>query len=96
MRDFKNLTEAQQIAILIAENLEKEGEAIKEYLPLIFLCEKLGKNKAARMFREIISDEKNHLLLLMGALQEFDGDIPVAADGIQKTFDELKQNLMES
>jgi rubrerythrin len=80
-------------ANLIAENLEKESEAIKEYLPLLKSLEDGGYKKAVSMIREIISDEKNHLLLLMGLIQEFDGDIPVSSDGIQKALSAIKNNI---
>lgn len=77
----------------IVENMEKECEAIKEYLPLLHTLEDGGYKTAAKLVREIISDEKNHLLILQGVLQEFDGDIPVADDNVQGALQRIKKAI---
>ncbi len=82
-----------RVAELIAENLESESKAIKEYLPLIATLEEGGYKKAVALIREIVSDEKNHLLILQGLMQEFDGGIPVANDDIQEALQKLKNAI---
>ncbi|MDR1361374.1 MAG: hypothetical protein LBJ18_03690 [Rickettsiales bacterium] len=73
----ENLKWAKEtVAARIAENLIKESESIKEYLPLIQILEDNNFKGGARMIREIIADEKNHIILLMGLIREFDGNIP--------------------
>jgi rubrerythrin len=85
----------REICTRIAENMLKEAEAIKEYLPLLNDFEDNGDKKSAGMVREIIGDEKNHQILLMGLLQKYDGGIPVAADGVQQVLGSIRNNLKE-
>lgn len=83
----------QRCAELIVENMEAEPDAIKKYLPLLNMLEEGGYKKAADLIREIISDEKNHLLILQGLLLEFDGDIPVADDNVQGALRNIKKAI---
>lgn len=89
----KERYERRCIAHSIVENMEDEAEAIKNYFPLIGSLEDGGYRKAANIIREIVSDEKNHLLVLQGMLQEFDGDIPVAEDNVQKALQSIKRAI---
>lgn len=83
----------QCVAREIVENLEAEAEAIGKYLPLLNQLREGGYKKAEALVREIISDEKNHLLILQGMLQEFDGDIPVAEDNVQGALQRIKKSI---
>ena len=85
----------QRCAELIAENMEDESEVIKKYLPLLFNLENNGFKKAAVSIREIISDAKNHLLILQGLLLEFDGDIPVAFNDANEALKKIKNALKD-
>lgn len=102
MKDPKQMTPSpaeekrwarQRCAELIVENMEAEPDAMKKYLPLLNVLEENGYKKAAGLIREIISDEKNHLLILQGMLQEFDGDIPVADDNVQGALQKIKKAI---
>lgn len=92
MEEQKKWTK-QRCAELIVENMEAEPDAIKKYLPLLNLLNEGGYKKAADLIREIISDEKNHLLILQGMLLEFDGDIPVAEDNVQSALRQIKESI---
>lgn len=83
----------ERCAELIVENMKAEPDAIKKYLPLLNALEEGGYKRAAGLIREIISDEKNHLLILQGMLQEFDGDIPVADDNVQSALQNIKKAI---
>lgn len=83
----------RRAAELIVENMEDEAEAIGGYLPLIACLEEGGYKKAAALIREVVSDEKNHMLILQGLLQEFDGNIPVADDNVQGALQKIKKAI---
>lgn len=83
----------QRCAELIVENAKAEMDSISKQLLLGNRLEEAGYHKAAALNREIISDEKNHLLIYMGMLQEFDGDIPIAEDNVQGALQKIKKAI---
>lgn len=83
----------QSCARQILENMEKESEALKEYMPLLQSLTDGGYKKAAALIREIMSDEKNHLLILQGILLEFDGGIPVSEDNVQTALRSIQKSI---
>ena len=61
------------IAALIAENNQSEQDAIKNYEVLISCLKDVGaSDEQLAVIEEIISDEKNHTVLLNQLLQEYD------------------------
>lgn len=70
------MTVASQVSL----NIKGEYDAIEGYNKLIPFFEMYGDQDAIDHVREIISDEKNHAMLLNEILLRYDGDIPVAKD----------------
>ena len=61
------------IAALIAENNQSEQDAIKNYEVLLSCLKDVGAtDEQLAVIEEIISDEKNHTVLLNQLLQEYD------------------------
>lgn len=61
------------IAALIAENNQSEQDAIKNYEVLLSCLKDVGaSDEQLAVIEEIISDEKNHTVLLNQLLQEYD------------------------
>lgn len=61
------------IAALIAENNQSEQDAIKNYEVLLSCLKDTGAtDEQLAVIEEIISDEKNHTILLNQLLQEYD------------------------
>ena len=61
------------ISALIAENNQSEQDAIKNYEVLISCLRDVGaSDEQIAIVEEIISDEKNHNLLLNQLLKDFD------------------------
>ena len=68
------------VASQVAQNIMSEWEAIEQYYLLIQWLEKFNDIKGIETVEEIISDEKNHAMLLRELVQRYDGDIPMAKD----------------
>ena len=64
----------------VSLNIEGEWDAIRGYDLLLQFLEKYNDQESIDHVREIISDEKNHAMLLRDILLKYDGDIPVAED----------------
>lgn len=61
------------IAALIAENNQSEQDAIKNYEVLLSCLKDVGAtDEQLAVIEEIISDEKNHTVLLNQLIQEYD------------------------
>lgn len=74
--DDDKLAVASQISL----NIEGEWDAVRGYDLLLQFLEKYNDEESIEHVREIISDEKNHAMLLRDILLKYDGDIPVAKD----------------
>ena len=68
------------VASQIALNLEGENDAIDGYMKLIPWLEKYDDRESIDTIREIVSDEKNHKMLLNKMLLKYDGNIEMAKD----------------
>lgn len=68
------------VASQVSLNIEGEWDAIRGYDLLLKFLEKYNDQESIDHVREIISDEKNHAMLLRDILLKYDGDIPVAED----------------
>ena len=76
LNDDDKLAVASQVSL----NIEGEWDAIRGYDLLLQFLEKYNDQESIDHVREIISDEKNHAMLLRDILLKYDGDIPVAED----------------
>ena len=66
-----------QVAAVIAANGADEWEAIEGYYKLL---EMITDPEDADVIKEIISDEKNHKMLLTKMAMKYDSNIEVAED----------------
>ncbi|MCL2001992.1 hypothetical protein FWG76_01120 [Candidatus Saccharibacteria bacterium] len=65
------------LAAMIAKNAADEEEAIQGYYELMpLIMDKADQD----VIKEIISDEKNHAMLLRKMMAKYDSNIPVATD----------------
>ena len=76
----ENTSDHYMIASQISENIESEWEAITQYYLLIQWLKQVGDHESISHIEEIISDEKNHAMLLRKIIKKYDGDIPTAKD----------------
>lgn len=76
LNDDDKLAVASQVSL----NIEGEWDAVRGYDLLLQFLEKYNDEESIEHVREIISDEKNHAMLLRDILLKYDGDIPVAED----------------
>lgn len=82
-------------AIRIMDCIGKEMDLHKEYFKLITTLAEGGYKKATDTLRNLVSDIKNHALILQALLLEFDDNIPVAEDGVAKALTELKDAMKD-
>ena len=80
MIEPENKKDNYMVASQVAQNIMSEWEAIEQYYLLIQWLEKFNDIKGIETVEEIISDEKNHAMLLRELVQRYDGDIPMAKD----------------
>lgn len=83
----------EEIAHLIAKNLEAEAEARKEYLPLIRLLKEAGDNEGADLIRDIFAEENKHAIILEAMLYKYDGGIPTEESHALEALDFLKKHM---
>ena len=76
----QNEKDKYMVASQIADNIQSEWEAISQYYLLIQWLKEFGDEESIGHVEEIISDEKNHAMLLRKIVRKYDGDIPVAKD----------------
>lgn len=76
----QNTNDKFMVANQISENIRSEWEAISNYYLLIQWLKEFGDRESIEHVEEIISDEKNHAMLLRKIIRKYDGDIPVAKD----------------
>ena len=75
-----NLNDQYTVASQISMNLKAEWDAVQGYDLLIQMLKDQGDADSVAVVEEIISDEKNHAMLLEEMISKYDGDIPVAED----------------
>ena len=80
MIEPQNSRDKFMVANQISENIRSEWEAIGQYYLLIQWLKHYGDKESVAHIEEIISDEKNHAMLLRNIIRKYDGDIPVAKD----------------
>lgn len=76
----QNEKDKYMVASQVADNIQSEWEAISQYYLLIQWLKEFGDEESIGHVEEIISDEKNHAMLLRKIVRKYDGDIPVAKD----------------
>lgn len=76
----QNLTDRYMVASQIAGNIQSEWEAIDQYYLLIQWLEQYSDRESIAHIEEIISDEKNHAMLLRRIARKYDGNIAPAKD----------------
>lgn len=76
----QNEKDKYMVASQVADNIQSEWEAVSQYYLLIQWLKEFGDEESIGHVEEIISDEKNHAMLLRKIVRKYDGDIPVAKD----------------
>jgi hypothetical protein len=82
-------------AIRIIDCVGKAVDLQKEYFKLITSLSEGGYKRATDTIRNLISDIKNHTLILQALLLEFDDGIPVAEDGVAKALNDLRDAMKD-
>lgn len=82
-------------AIKIIDCIGKAIDLQKEYFKLITSLSEGGYKRATDTIRNLISDIKNHTLILQALLLEFDDSIPVAEDGVAKALNDLRDAMKD-
>ena len=83
-------------AIRIMDCVGREMDLQKEYFKLITTLAEGGYKRATDTLRNLISDIKNHALVLQALLLEFDDNIPVAEDGVSKALNDLRDAMKDT
>ena len=65
-----------------------------DYFNMLGTLKEGGYKRATETIENLISDVKNHNLILQALLLEFDGNIPIDGDNMRDALNELK-NAME-
>jgi ferritin-like metal-binding protein YciE len=76
----QNERDKYMVASQVADNIQSEWEAVSQYYLLLQWLKEFGDEESIGHVEEIISDEKNHAMLLRKIVRKYDGDIPVAKD----------------
>lgn len=83
-------------AIRIMDCVGREMDLQKEYFKLITTLSEGGYKRATDTLRSLISDIKNHALVLQALLLEFDDNIPVAEDGVASALNDLRDAMKDT
>ena len=83
-------------AIRIMDCVGREMDLQKEYFKLITTLSEGGYKRATDTLRNLISDIKNHALVLQALLLEFDDNIPVAEDGVTSSLNDLRDAMKDT
>jgi hypothetical protein len=70
-------------------------ELQKEYFGVLGTLEEGEYKRASETIKNMISDIKNHALVLQALLLEFDGGIPVAEEGVAKALRDLRDAMKD-
>lgn len=82
-------------AIRIMDCVGKEMDLQKEYFKLLTTLAEGGYKRAGDTMRNLISDVKNHALVLQALLLEFDDNIPVSEDGVAGALNDLRDAMKD-
>lgn len=91
-REWRKADAANRIMDCIGKGVDLQ----KEYFKLISVLAEGKYNKAADTLRGLVSDIKNHALILQALLLEFDDGIPVAEDGVAKALNDLRDAMKDT
>lgn len=83
-------------AIRIIDCVGKATDLQKEYFKLITTLSEGGYKKATDTIRNLVSDIKNHNLILQALLLEFDDGIPIDEDGAMKALNDLRDAMKDT
>lgn len=83
-------------AIRIMDCVGREMDLQKEYFKLITTLSEGGYKRATDTLRNLISDIKNHALVLQALLLEFDDNIPVAEEGVTSALNDLRDAMKDT
>ena len=83
-------------AIRINDCMGKAIDLQKEYFKLLTSLAEGGYKKATDTLRNLISDIKNHNLILQALLLEFDDSIPIDEDGAMKALSDLRDAMKDT
>lgn len=80
----------------IIESQKQLLELQSSYFGLIGTLEEGEYKRATETIKDLISDVKNHSLILQALLLEFDGGIPVEEDGVTEALNKLRKALEDT
>lgn len=83
-------------AIRIIDCVGKATDLQKEYFKLITTLSEGKYKKATDTMRNLVSDIKNHNLILQALLLEFDDGIPIDEDGAMKALNDLRDAMKDT
>lgn len=83
-------------AIRIMDCIGREMDLQKEYFKLITTLAEGGYKRATDTLRNLVSDIKNHALVLQALLLEFDDNIPVSEDGVAGALNDLRDAMKDT
>ena len=71
-------------------------ELQQDYFDMVDTLQEGKYNRAANTIKGLISDIKNHSLVLQALLLEFDGGIPVSEEGVAKALKDLRDAMKDT
>ena len=71
-------------------------ELQQDYFNMVGTLKEGKYNRAADTIKNLISDIKNHSLILQALLLEFDGGIPVSEEGVAKALKDLRDAMKDT
>ena len=80
----------------IIESQKKLLELQESYFGLVGTLEEGEYKRATETIKNLISDIKNHSLVLQALLLEFDGGIPVSEEGVAKALKDLRDAMKDT
>ena len=80
----------------IIESQKELLELQSRYFGLVGTLEEGDYKKATATIKNLISDIKNHALILQALLLEFDGGIPIGEDGVSKALKDLRDAMKDT
>lgn len=79
---------------MIAKNMEAEGEAIKEYIPLMDALKAVNDMDSLKAIQDIVAEEMKHSLMLTALLKKLDSNVMVEKEGADDALAYLKKHLV--
>ena len=71
-------------------------ELQQDYFDMVGTLQEGKYNRAANTIKGLISNIKNHSLILQALLLEFDGGIPVSEEGVAKALKDLRDAMKDT